>query len=70
MLSPKDKDAVSNTKKAAAASTAVLKNSLLKEIETILDEEKIVKHSQLADMIEDVFNSPEKLAKVQYTARV
>jgi nucleosome binding factor SPN SPT16 subunit len=64
MLSTKDTAALRNVRKAAEFSEKVLKDFLLSDIESILDEERKVTHSALADSTEECFNNPTKLAKV------
>ena len=46
---------------AGAISAAVLKNFVVPEIETIVDEEKKVTHSAVAEKIDDIFLSPSKI---------
>lgn len=60
-LSVKDEAAQTCTKKAAWFATQVLKKYLLQEIEVIVDEEKVIKHSDLAEQTEDIFEEPSKV---------
>jgi nucleosome binding factor SPN SPT16 subunit len=46
---------------AGAISAAVLKNFVVPEIETIVDEEKKVTHSAVAEKIDDIFLTPSKI---------
>jgi nucleosome binding factor SPN SPT16 subunit len=46
---------------AGAISAAVLKNFVVPEIETVVDEEKKVTHSALAEKVDDIFATPAKI---------
>jgi nucleosome binding factor SPN SPT16 subunit len=46
---------------ASAISAAVLKNFVVPEIETVVDEEKKVTHSVMAGKIDDIFLTPSKI---------
>lgn len=61
VLAIKDSAGLACINKAAQYSTQVLRKYLLPELETVIDEETIIKHSALAEKTEDVFQDPTKI---------
>lgn len=59
ILSVKDADGISSTKLAGALTSQVLKKFLQQQIEEIVDEDKKMKHLELADKTEEMFTKPE-----------
>eukprot|EP01089_Gocevia_fonbrunei_P018614 TRINITY_DN6344_c0_g1_i2.p1 TRINITY_DN6344_c0_g1~~TRINITY_DN6344_c0_g1_i2.p1 ORF type:complete len:238 (-),score=55.06 TRINITY_DN6344_c0_g1_i2:29-742(-) len=57
----KDAEEIKFVTAASAISCSVLKNHLLGDIETIIDESKTVTHSAIAEKAEDIFADPTKL---------
>jgi nucleosome binding factor SPN SPT16 subunit len=61
VLAVKDNAARENIMKAAEHSTRVLKKFVVKEMEDIIDQEKKISHSDLADQAEDAIKDPTKV---------
>ncbi|KAL6048781.1 FACT complex subunit [Balamuthia mandrillaris] len=59
----KDEHELRRIRTAAVLSGHVLTRHLLPEIEEIVDEEKTVTHSTIAEKIEDIFSDPSKISK-------
>jgi nucleosome binding factor SPN SPT16 subunit len=58
----KDEEEIKNVKTASKISTVVMKDYLVDEILSIIDEEKEIKHSDLAQKVEDfIFNENRKI---------
>jgi nucleosome binding factor SPN SPT16 subunit len=61
VLGIQDAAAIDHTEKSGTFSTALMRKFVQAEIERIIDEEKDVKHSDLADQTEDVMAKPAKV---------
>lgn len=61
VLAVKDPAEILNVKKAALMCASVMKNFAVAEIESIIDDEKKVKHSKLAERTEAVIQEPAKV---------
>ena len=61
VLSVKSSDEQTNSKKAAYLSSQAMIKYVIPQVETIIDEEKKVKHSTLSSLIEDRLLEPSKL---------
>uniref|UniRef100_A0A6B2KX31 FACT complex subunit n=1 Tax=Arcella intermedia TaxID=1963864 RepID=A0A6B2KX31_9EUKA len=63
VLALKDPNEQKCVRTAASISVAVLRSFLLQKIEFIIDEEKSVSHSKIAEETEQLFENPEKISK-------
>lgn len=61
LLGPKDEEEVKNVKKAAYLVANALTKFAVPQLEGIIDDEKKVRHSKLADKIEEVISEPSKI---------
>ncbi|EFN58683.1 hypothetical protein CHLNCDRAFT_140286 [Chlorella variabilis] len=61
LLSPKDDEEAKNVRKAAYLVSNALTKFAVPQLEGIIDEEKKVRHSKLADKIEEVISEPSKM---------
>lgn len=70
VLSVKAEDEIDACKKAAIASSVVLKHHLIPKIATIIEEELKCTHSRLAEECEEVITSPGEMQKLLSKARI
>lgn len=61
ILAVKDTAAQNQIRKSAELSSLVLRKWLVPEIETVIDEEKKIKHSTMAEKCEDIISDPSKV---------
>lgn len=61
LLAVKTTSEILNVKKAALLAAKVMKDFVVQKMETILDDDKKVKHSKLAGMVETIVKDPQKI---------
>lgn len=61
LLAVKAPTEILNVKKAALLAAKVMKDFVVQKMETILDDDKKVKHSKLAGMVENIVRDPQKI---------
>jgi len=61
VLSVKDEEELDLAKRASVLSNKVLKHSLYKDLENVLDKDQVIKHSDFANNVEAVLKDPTKI---------
>lgn len=64
LLASKDAFGIEQSRKAATASSVILKDFLQNRIEDIIADDKSVTHSQLSEEVDKIFGSPDELVKL------